>query len=114
MNARVDPADQLEHHAVADHHRAVGLLGAEVAHCTFIVQPKGRQQAGALETQLASATATGQAQAILAAVQHRADKRFEHEGIGNQAYLMGTAHPRQGQLLRQRCVDLIFGQQAKR
>ncbi|MNH35991.1 hypothetical protein D3C79_967400 [compost metagenome] len=27
---------------------------------------------------------------------------------------MGTAHPRQGQLLRQRCVDLVFGQQAKR
>ncbi|MNM92791.1 hypothetical protein D3C81_1051360 [compost metagenome] len=100
VHTRVDPANQLEHHLVADHHRAVGLLGAEVAHAAFVVQRQARQLLRACEAQLALAVATRQMHAALTGTQHRADEWLEDEGVGDQANLMGTAHPRQGQLLR--------------
>ncbi|MNN17962.1 hypothetical protein D3C81_1311610 [compost metagenome] len=99
---------------VANHHRTVGLLGAKVAHRAFVVQLQACQLLRAFEMQLALAVATRQMQAIVTGAQHRTDEGFEDEGVGDQADLMGTAHPRQGQLLRQRGADLLLGQQAER
>ncbi|MNM86187.1 hypothetical protein D3C81_983320 [compost metagenome] len=94
VNARVDPSDQFEHHAVSDHHRAVGLLGAQVAHWAVFAKAQPGQLFGARETQLAQAIAAGQLVALLTGPQHGTDERFKDERIGDQANLSATAHPR--------------------
>jgi len=68
----------------------------------------------AFEAQFTLIVAAWQAQAILAGKHHGADERLQHEGICDQANLVGAAHPRQGQLLRQRGSDLLLAQQAER
>ncbi|MNH06866.1 hypothetical protein D3C79_662450 [compost metagenome] len=114
MDARVDPADQLEHHAVANDHRTVGLLGAEVAHFALLVERQAGQLLCAFEAQFTLSVATRQTQAILAGLHHGVNERLEDEGVCDQANLVGTAHPRQRQLLRQRGMDLLLTQQAER
>ncbi|MNO88144.1 hypothetical protein D3C76_795810 [compost metagenome] len=114
VNARVDPADQLEHHAVAHHHRTVGLLGAEVAHRAVFAQGHGRQLLGAVEAQLAQSLAARQPLLRLTGKQHSAHERFEDESVGDQPDLTPSPHPRQRQLLGQGSADLFFGQQPER
>ncbi len=69
---------------------------------------------GAVETQLAVSVAARQPRAFLARTQYGADERLKHERIGNQTHLMGPSHPGQRQLLWQRTVDLLLGQQPER
>ncbi|MNL08692.1 hypothetical protein D3C87_1294260 [compost metagenome] len=91
VHARGDFANQLEHQAVADHHRAVGLLGGQVAHFRLCRQAQFRQFSRRLETDLA---AIGRQYPVFVhSLQHRADKVLQAEGIGDQTDLRPTAHP---------------------
>ncbi|MNZ63777.1 hypothetical protein D3C78_819310 [compost metagenome] len=112
MHAAGDLADQLEHHAVADHHRAVGLFRRQVAHRRLRVEAEFFQFGGGLEANVA--IAAGQYGASLNPLQYGMHEGLQAEGIGDQADLASAPYPRQRQLLRQRRTDLILGDKAER
>ncbi|MCY1441311.1 hypothetical protein D9M71_576210 [compost metagenome] len=97
VHTRRDLADQLQHQAVADHHRAVGLLGGQVTHIRLRRQAQFGQFGGGFETDFAAVRR--QHPVVVHALQHRADKVFQAEGIRDQTDLRASAHARQSQLL---------------
>ncbi|MNP18353.1 hypothetical protein D3C76_1108340 [compost metagenome] len=88
------------------------MLGGQVTHIRLRRQAQFGQFGGGFETDFAAVRR--QHPVVVHALQHRADKVFQTEGIGDQANLRTTAHPRQGQLLGQRGADLVLGNEAER
>ncbi|MNL36995.1 hypothetical protein D3C87_1591150 [compost metagenome] len=112
MHARRHFADQLQYQAVADHHRAVGLLRRQITHLRLGRQAQLAQLSGGFEANFA--TVRGQYGVVVHALQHGADEVFQTERIGDQTDLRPTANPGQCQLLGQCRPDLIFGNEAER
>ncbi|MNZ79220.1 hypothetical protein D3C78_978180 [compost metagenome] len=91
MHTGGDLADQLQHQAVADHHRAVGLFGRQVTHRRLGIEAEFFQFGGGLEANVA--IAGGQYGAGLNALQYGMHKGVQAEGIGDQADLASAPYP---------------------
>ena len=112
MDTTVDPANHLEHEAFTDHHGAVRLLGAEVAHWTLRIQAQRGQLIAVFEANFTGLG--GQTHALLAGIEHAPYEVFLDESIRDQAYLAPATDAGHCQLLMQRAVDLLLGQQPER
>ena len=111
MHTGADFTNQLEHQAVTDHHRAVGLLGRQITHRRFTGQLQCGQVFSCLKPQVAVRGI--EHGAGLHGLDHLKDKMLQAEGIGHQANLAGTSHPGQGQLLGQGAGELVFAKEAQ-
>ncbi|MCY1412369.1 hypothetical protein D9M71_277720 [compost metagenome] len=112
VHPSTDPANHLQHQAAADHHRAVRLLGRQIAHRRIVAQFQAGQLLGGLEDKLT--LGRGQTRGRLHALDQGPDEALEAERIGDQADLAAPANPGQGQLLRQGAADLFLGEEAER
>ena len=80
VHTGADFTNQLEHQAVTDHHRAVGLLGRQITHRRFTGQLQRGQVFSRLKPQIAvrgTQHGTG-----LHGLDHLKDKMLKAEGIG--------------------------------
>ena len=111
VHTGADFTNQLEHQAVTDHHRAVGLLGRQITHRRFTGQLQCSQVLSRLEPQIAVRGI--EHGAGLHGLDHLKDKMLKAEGIGHQTYLAGASYSGQRQLLGQGAGELVFAKEAQ-